>query len=40
MAKYDHSKDKKVSGRLSKELEHFEDLVKGHEKLLYAIGEL
>lgn len=37
MAKYDHSKDKKES---SKELEHFEELVKGHEKLLYAIGEL
>ena len=40
MAKYVHSKDKKVYEQVVKELEHFKELVKGHEKLLQAIGEL
>jgi len=40
MAKYVHSKDKKVYEAVICELEHFQLLVKRYPKLLRAIGEL
>ncbi|MDP3698069.1 MAG: hypothetical protein Q8R47_00630 [Nanoarchaeota archaeon] len=43
MAKSEHSKDlndKKAYEIVSRELSRFNDLVKGHEKLLRAIAEL
>ena len=40
MAKYVHSKDKKVYEAVINELEHFQKLVKRYDKLLKAIGEL
>ncbi len=40
MAKYAHSKDKEIYELVVKELEHFKKLMKGHEKLIKAIGEL
>jgi len=40
MAKYIHSKDKKVYEAVIGELEHFQMLVKKYDKLLQAIGEL
>ena len=40
MGKYVHSKDKKVYENVVSELKHFQEIVKGHEKLLYAIGKL
>jgi len=39
MAKSKNSKDN-VAEVVLKELKHFEELVKGHKKLLYAIGQL
>ena len=40
MAKSNSSKDRKVYEVVLKELEHFKELVKGHKKLLLAIGDL
>lgn len=40
MAKSKSLDDKKVYAIVAKELEHFLQLVKGHERLLYAIGKL
>ncbi len=34
------SKDKKVCEIVARELEHFKKLIKGHKKLLQAIGQL
>ena len=39
MAKSDHSKDKNAE-IVVQEVQRFNELVKGHEKLLKAIGEL
>lgn len=33
-------KSKNLEGINPKELEHFEELIKGHRKLLFAIGKL
>ncbi len=40
MAKSESSKDKEALEIVSQELDRFNKLVKGHEKLLKAIGEL
>ena len=40
MAKFESSKDKKVYELVAEELERFMKLIKGHEKLLQAIGQL
>lgn len=40
MGKSENLSDKERYEILTEELEHFEKLVKGHEKLLVAIGEL
>lgn len=40
MAKSKNSKDKQVAEVVLKELKHFEELIKGHKKLLVAIGNL
>ena len=40
MAKSESSKDKKVYELVTEELERFMKLIKGHEKLLQAIGQL
>jgi hypothetical protein len=40
MAKSKHSKDKKKYNIVQQELEEFNDLIKGHKKLLVAIGSL
>jgi hypothetical protein len=40
MAKSVHSKDKRASDVLVKELAHFKAFLKSHAKLLYAIGKL
>ena len=40
MAKSENLKDKKRLEIISKEIEHFKNLIKGHEKLLTAIGKL
>lgn len=40
MAKSKNSNDKKAAEIVLKELKHFEELIKGHKKLLYAIGNL
>ena len=40
MAKYTNSKDKRIYSIVSKELERFNKLIKGHKKLLTAIGNL
>ena len=40
MAKYENLKDKKIAEIVLKELAHFEELIKGHKKLLRAIGNL
>ena len=40
MEKSENSKDKKVSGIVLKELKYFQELIKGHKKLLKAIGDL
>jgi hypothetical protein len=40
MEKSGHSKDKDNSLGIIKELEQFSRLIKGHEKLLLAIGKL
>mgnify|MGYP001563851280 CR=1 FL=1 len=40
MARYANLKDRKTYEILENELEHFKMLIKGHEKLLRAIGRL
>ena len=40
MAKSGNSNDKERREIVSEEIEHFKNLIKGHEKLLTAIGEL
>jgi hypothetical protein len=40
MEKSENLKDKEKCKLVSEELRRFNDLVKGHEKLLYAIGNL
>ncbi|HLD33718.1 MAG TPA: hypothetical protein VJB66_03255 [Candidatus Nanoarchaeia archaeon] len=40
MAKYDNSKDREVSEIVIRELEEFKKLIRGHEKLLWAVGKL
>jgi hypothetical protein len=40
MAKSENSKDKEALEIVSRELDRFNKLIKGHEKLLKAIGEL
>jgi len=40
MAKSENSKDKKVYEAVAEELARFMKLIKGHEKLLQAIGQL
>jgi len=40
MVKFENSKDKERMEIVSQEIEKFKNLIKGHEKLLVAIGEL
>ena len=40
MARSNHSQDKKVYEVVLREIEHFKNLIKGHRKLLQAIGQL
>lgn len=40
MVKSENSKDKERMEVVSEEIERFKNLIKGHEKLLTAIGEL
>ncbi|MFH1471978.1 MAG: hypothetical protein ABIF85_03695 [Nanoarchaeota archaeon] len=40
MVKYESSNDKAKFEVVAGELKHFNELVKGHKKLLVAIGEL
>ena len=40
MVKFGNSKDKERMEIVSQEIEKFKNLIKGHEKLLVAIGEL
>ena len=40
MGKSESSKDKERKEIVSEEIERFKNLIKGHEKLLTAIGEL
>jgi len=40
MEKSESSKDKERKEIVSEEIERFKNLIKGHEKLLTAIGEL
>ena len=40
MAKYENSKDKELQKAVAEEVKKFSALIKGHEKLLYAIGKL
>ena len=40
MVKSESSKDKEVYKTVLKEIEHFQNIVKGHEKILQAIGKL
>jgi len=40
MAKSENSKDKKACEIMSEEIKKFKELIKGHEKILRAIGEL
>jgi hypothetical protein len=40
MAESRNLKDKEVYEAVSKELEHFKNLIKDHKKLLVAIGQL
>ena len=40
MAKSENSKDKERMKIVSEEIERFKSLIKGHEKLLTAIGKL
>lgn len=40
MVKSKNSKDRKVAEVVLNELKHFEELIKGHKKIMYAIGKL
>ena len=40
MEKYEDLKDEEVCEIVSKELRRFNKLIRGHEKLLFAIGNL
>ena len=40
MAKSERLSDKEILEIVSREFENFKKLIKGHEKLLWAIGEL
>lgn len=40
MAKSNHLYDKKAAELIVRELQHFKELIKGHEKLLEAVGRL